>query len=82
MRSTPGVVEVTGVQLRWVGQALRAEARVAGDSTLSLVDAHHLSHQVEHDLLHGVRRLTTATIHAEPVPHDATAAHALVSHHR
>lgn len=68
IRSTPGVVEVTGVQLRWVGHALRAEARIAVDSDLSLIEAHHLSHQVEHDLVHGVRRLTTATIHAEPSP--------------
>jgi cation diffusion facilitator family transporter len=81
IRSTPGVVEVTGVQLRWVGHALRAEARIAVDSSLSLVEAHHLSHQVEHDLIHGVRRLTSATIHAEPLPQDATSAHNLIAHH-
>ncbi|MFI7065795.1 cation diffusion facilitator family transporter [Kribbella sp. NPDC050124] len=82
IRSTPGVVDVTGIQLRWLGHSLRAEARIAVDSDTSLVDAHHLSHQVEHELVHGVRRLTSATIHAEPLPHDSTAAHELVSHHR
>jgi len=81
IRTTPGVVDVTDIRLRWLGHSLRAEARVAVDSSMSLVDAHHLSHQVEHDLVHGVRRLTSATIHAEPLARDATAAHALVGHH-
>ncbi|MFI6677229.1 cation diffusion facilitator family transporter [Kribbella sp. NPDC050470] len=82
IRSTPGVVDVTGVQLRWLGHTLRAEARISVDSNMSLVDAHHLSHQVEHELVHGVRCLSSATIHAEPLPHDSTAAHDLISHHR
>jgi divalent metal cation (Fe/Co/Zn/Cd) transporter len=81
IRATPGVVDVTDIRLRWHGHKLLAEARVTVDSTLSLIDAHHLSHQVEHDLVHGVRRLTAATIHAEPLARDADRAHALVSHH-
>ncbi|TCO51259.1 cation diffusion facilitator family transporter [Kribbella antiqua] len=82
IRSTPGVVDVAGVQLRWLGHTLRAEARITVDSATSLVDAHLICHQVEHDLLHGVQRLTSATIHAEPLAQDSTAAHELVSHHR
>jgi divalent metal cation (Fe/Co/Zn/Cd) transporter len=81
IRSTPGVVDVTEVRLRWHGHKLLAEARVTVDSSLSLIEAHHVSHEVEHDLVHGVRRLTAATIHAEPLAHDADPAHALVSHH-
>ncbi|MEO5665234.1 MAG: cation diffusion facilitator family transporter [Nocardioides sp.] len=81
IRSTPGVVDVTDVRLRWHGHKLLAEARITVDSTSSLIEAHHLSHQVEHDLVHGVRRLSTATIHAEPLAHDADLAHDLVSHH-
>ena len=81
IRATPGVVDVTDVQLRWHGHKLLAEARISVDSTLSLIDAHHVSHRVEHDLVHGVRRLTAATIHAEPLASDADPAHALLSHH-
>jgi cation diffusion facilitator family transporter len=81
IRSTPGVVDVTEVRLRWHGHKLLAEARVSVDSAMSLIDAHHLSHEVEHRLVHGVRRLTAATIHAEPLAADADTAHALVSHH-
>ncbi|MGZ0152842.1 cation diffusion facilitator family transporter [Kribbella sp. WER1] len=81
IRSTPGVVDVSAVHLRWIGHALRAEARITVDSSSSLIDAHHISHQVEHDLVHGVHRLSSATIHPEPLPHDSAAAHDLVSHH-
>jgi cation diffusion facilitator family transporter len=81
IRATPGVVDVIDIRLRWLGHSLRAEARIVVDSSTSLVDAHHLSHQVEHDLVHGVRRLTAATIHAEPLAGDAAEAHDLVSHH-
>lgn len=81
IRSTPGVVEVTDLRLRWHGHKLLAEAGIAVDSSLSLVEAHEMSHRVEHDLVHGVRRLAAATIHAEPLAPDADAAHALVSHH-
>ena len=81
IRATPGVVDVTDIGLRWLGHTLRAEARIVVDSSLSLVEAHHLSHRVEHDLVHGVRRLGSATIHAEPLAEDAADAHDLVAHH-
>jgi divalent metal cation (Fe/Co/Zn/Cd) transporter len=78
----PGVVDVTDVRLRWHGHNLLAEARITVESTTSLVDAHHLCHRVEHALVHGVRRLSAATIHAEPLARDSADAHHLVSHHR
>ncbi len=79
--STPGVVEVSEVRLRWHGHKLLAEARITVDTSMSLVEAHHLSHEVEHELVHGVRRLASATIHAEPFAADSVAAHDLVAHH-
>jgi cation diffusion facilitator family transporter len=81
IRSTPGVVDVADVRLRWLGHRLLAEARVTVDSTTSLIDAHRLSHQVEHELVHGLRRLSAATIHTEPLAMDAAPAHDLVTHH-
>ena len=81
IRSNPGVADVAEVRLRWLGHRLRAEARVTVDSTTSLVDAHRLSHQVEHELVHGVRRLTAATIHTEPLAQDAAPAHDVIAHH-
>lgn len=81
IRSADGVVDVAEIRLRWLGHSLHTEARIAVDSSMPLVEAHHLSHRVEHDLVHAVRRLTTAIIHAEPLPHDSAAAHELVSQH-
>lgn len=81
IRATPGVVDVTDVRLRWLGHSLRAEARIIVDTSMPLVEAHHLSHRVEHDLVHGVRRLTSAIIHPEPLPSDSAAAHDQVAHH-
>lgn len=81
IRSTPGVVDVSEVRLRWHGHKLLAEARISVGSDLSLIKAHHLGHEVEHDLVHGVRRLTAATIHVEPLTPDASGAHALVHQH-
>ncbi len=69
------------MRLRWHGHKLLAEACITVESSMSLIDAHHLSHEVEHVLVHGVRRLSSATIHAEPLAHDSAAAHDLVAHH-
>jgi cation diffusion facilitator family transporter len=82
IRSTPGVVDASDVRLRWIGHTLRAEACISVDSSMTLVQAHHLSHRVEHDLVHGLRRLSAATIHAEPLAHDSVEAHDLVAHHQ
>jgi cation diffusion facilitator family transporter len=81
IRATPGVVDVTDVRLRWLGHSLRAEARITVDTDTPLVEAHHLAHRVEHDLVHGVRRLTSANIHPEPLAKDSAAAHDQVAHH-
>jgi cation diffusion facilitator family transporter len=66
LASTPGVLRLGDVRVRWVGHALRAEARVVVDGTLSLVGAHRIAEQAEHRLLHEVPRLTAALVHADP----------------
>ncbi|HET7734769.1 MAG TPA: cation diffusion facilitator family transporter [Nocardioidaceae bacterium] len=81
VRATPGVVDVSDVRLRWHGHKLLAEARIVVDSSLALVEAHHLSHVVEHNLVHGIRRLAAATIHTEPLAPLSAEAHEFVSHH-
>jgi len=81
IRATPDVIDVTDIRLRWIGHTLVADARICVDSATTVVDAHHLAHRVEHELIHGVRRLAAATIHVEPFPEDSVAAHDLVAHH-
>ena len=77
LSSTPGVLRLGDVRVRWVGHALRAEAQVVVDGTLSLVEGHRIAEQAEHRLLHEVPRLTAALVHADPdgADHDLTGPH-------
>ena len=62
----PGVLAVHSVRLRWIGHRLHADAELDIDSTTSLVEAHRIAHDAEHELTHAVKRLDTALIHAYP----------------
>ena len=64
--SVQGVVGVRELRIRWIGHTLRAEADVTVNPDISLAQAHHVAHHAEAHLLHHVRRLTAATIHASP----------------
>ncbi len=64
--SVDGVQEVREMRIRWIGHTLRAEADVAIDPSISLIEGHQIAHHAEEHLLTGVRRLTAATIHVSP----------------
>lgn len=66
LRNADGVEDVTEVRIRWIGHALRAEARITVDPDLSLVDAHDVAEHAEHALLHDVPKLSDALVHADP----------------
>ncbi|WP_409482999.1 cation diffusion facilitator family transporter [Arsenicicoccus dermatophilus] len=75
--TTPGVLEVTRVQLRWIGHTLHATARVKVDPDLSFADAHEVAHVVQTRMRAALPRLGDAVVHPSPAdsPHeDATAA--------
>jgi cation diffusion facilitator family transporter len=78
LRQTPGVRRVGQVRLRWIGHALRAEAEVVLDPELTLAAGHAIAVAAEHRLLHDVRRLTAALIHADP---DGDEHHTPTAHH-
>jgi len=80
--STPGVADVGELRLRWIGHALRAEVEIVVDPNLSLVEAHRVAHDAEHQLLHDVPRLSAALVHAHPGAGADADAHAAVAHHR
>ncbi|MGI8537383.1 MAG: cation diffusion facilitator family transporter [Mycobacteriales bacterium] len=82
IRSTPGVLDIGDVRLRWIGHALRAECQIIVAADLTLVQAHQIAEDTEHQLLHDVRRLTAATVHADPYDADPRAHHAGTSRHR
>lgn len=80
--ATPGVLAIGAVRIRWIGHTLRAECDVVVDPQLSVVQAHQIADDLEHRLLHEVRRLTSATIHADPEPTGSVTHHELSGHHR
>jgi cation diffusion facilitator family transporter len=79
--SVEGVAEVTSVRIRWIGHQLHAAIRLTVEPSLSVALAHDISEHVNHELLHGVSRLTEAIIHCDPAgsyesdPHERTAHH-------
>jgi cation diffusion facilitator family transporter len=78
LMATPGVRDLGDVRVRWIGHSLRAECEVVVDPALSLVEAHAIAVDAEHRLLHDVRRLTAAFIHADP---EGAEHHELTAHH-
>jgi cation diffusion facilitator family transporter len=81
LNGVPGIEEVEAVRIRWVGHELRAEAEVVCDCELSVAEAHDISEEAHHRLLHGVPRLAQATIHVGPCAHDGRDHHAATAHH-
>jgi cation diffusion facilitator family transporter len=71
-----GIHGVTEVRVRWLGHRMHAEVNVAVDPDLPVTKGHDIAMQVQHDLLHDLRYLASATIHIDPW--DASGEH----HHR
>jgi cation diffusion facilitator family transporter len=80
-RSTPGVAELDYLRLRWVGHRILAEVGIGVAEHLDLVAAHTIAHDVQHRLLHDVRRLSDATVHVSPQSRPGRDHHAGVRHH-
>jgi cation diffusion facilitator family transporter len=82
LRTIPGVRDVAGIKLRWIGHQMHAEAAVVVDAGLSLLAAHEIAADAEHQLTHRVPRLTGATVHVDPASHPGDAHHRDLSHGR
>lgn len=66
LASTPGVVAVERIRLRWIGHRMAAEAEVTVADRLDVVAGHDIATAAHHELLHGIRKLTDVTIHVSP----------------
>ncbi|MEN8235392.1 MAG: cation diffusion facilitator family transporter [Actinomycetota bacterium] len=79
IRSTPDVLDVTDLRVRWHGHQLRIETAVAVRADASVREGHDTAHEVEHALHHRFAFPVAAVIHVTPhgVPdaHDSTAHH-------
>jgi cation diffusion facilitator family transporter len=75
-----GVEGVTEVRVRWLGHRLHAEVNVAVDPDASVTKGHDIAVQVQHDLLHHLRYLASATIHVDPWDTSGEHHHRAVDH--
>jgi divalent metal cation (Fe/Co/Zn/Cd) transporter len=66
LTTTPGVVDVESVRLRWTGHRIRAEAGITVDPSLSVTEGHAIAIDAHHHLLHDVPKLVEATVHVSP----------------
>jgi cation diffusion facilitator family transporter len=82
LRSTPQVLGVSEVRLRWIGHQLRAECAITVADFATVVEAHGISHEAEHRLMHAVPGLTAAIVHVEPDSSDRTRHHQPTDAHR
>jgi cation diffusion facilitator family transporter len=82
LSSTPGVLDVGSVRLRWIGHRLRAECDVVIDPRTTLVEAHRIAVDAEHHLMHALPRLAGALVHPDPEAHDGIDHHAVLAAHR
>ncbi|MGW2110293.1 cation diffusion facilitator family transporter [Streptomyces sp. NPDC001948] len=82
LRQVPGVREVGGLRLRWIGHRLRAEADIVIDGHLSVRAGHRIAVEAEHALLHAVPKLVAAVIHTDVEPDTGERdPHHLLAHH-
>lgn len=79
--SVEGVEEVEAVRIRWIGHELHAEAEIVSDADLTIAQAHQISEEARHRLLHEVPRLAQAVIHTSPCAHTGTDPHSATAHH-
>ena len=82
LRAIPGVSDVSGLRIRWIGHRMHAEAAVVVDAGLTLIAAHEIAADAEHQLTHQVPRLISATVHVDPDSHPGDEHHSGLSHHR
>jgi cation diffusion facilitator family transporter len=79
--STPGVLDVEHVRLRWIGHRISADAGIVVAETLDLVAAHDIANHAQHRMLHEVPKLTDVTIHVSPSSTSGHDHHDVLRHH-
>ncbi len=82
LNATPGVLGTGQVRLRWAGHQLRAECEISVSGDITAVEAHEVTVNAEHNLLHALPRLSAALVHADPQTRQGTDPHAVLSTHR
>ena len=61
---------------------MRTEITLTVEDTLSVVEAHAIADQAQHQLMHRVPRLDDATVHVNPAALPGVDHHIATAHHR
>lgn len=78
--AVPAVHGCDGVRIRWIGHELHAELNITVDGGLTVRQAHDITEDTRHQLLHRIGRLSDIIIHVNPP--DTAEAHARTAHHQ
>jgi divalent metal cation (Fe/Co/Zn/Cd) transporter len=81
--SVPGVVSVGRVRARWSGHRMEADANVAVDAGMSVLESHALAEEIEHRVLHSVGHVENVVVHVNPAidGREPAELHELTHHH-
>lgn len=79
--TVPGVIDVHGVRVRWLGHRLQAELHITVDEDLPTRESHRIVEEVRHALFHAQPKLAVVNVHADPCGHSGETAHDLTAHH-
>ncbi len=82
LNATPGVLGTGQVRLRWVGHQLWADCEIIVSGDITAVQAHEITVNAEHNLLHALSRLSAALVHADPQARQGADPHAVLATHR
>ncbi|MFD1322697.1 cation diffusion facilitator family transporter [Micromonospora sonneratiae] len=82
LQAVAGVRDVTAVRMRWIGHHLHAEADLVVDADLTLLAAHEVAADAEHQLMTAIPRLAGATVHTDPACYPGAHHHADLSQQR
>lgn len=79
--AVPGVVQVHGVAVRWVGHWQNAELHITVDGALPTQASHCIAEESRHALFHALPSLQEITIHIDPIENEPGCEHLITAHH-
>src|SRR5215211_268054 len=77
----PGVMDVHGTAIRWLGHRLYGEMHITVDCQLSTLHSHFIAEEVRHRLFHTLPALVEVVVHTDPCECDESIDYHPTKHH-
>jgi cation diffusion facilitator family transporter len=78
----PGVMDVHGAAIRWVGHRLWGELHITVDCKQPTLQSHFITEEVRHRLFHALPALIEVSVHADPCECDPMIEYHPTGHHQ